>query len=476
MYDVLIIGAGVVGALTARELTRYKLSVCFVDRDYDAGCGASRANSGIVHAGFDAKVGTLKAELNVRGCLMMPRVTEELDVEYKNTPSLVVCLAEEDMPALQELYERGKINGVKNLEIIDRERLRQMEPNISDSAVAALYAPDAGIVSPYELAIAAGENAVKNGADHYFGFKVTSIEKKDDYYIVSNGKQKIKARYIVNSAGLHSDDIAALTGDKDFDIIARRGEYMLFDKKVTSVINNVLFTLPTKNGKGILVAPTAEGNLLIGPNARPVDKGNTETTSEGLEEIHRGALALVPALPTLRNVIRSFAGQRPTPTTGDFIIRMSQNYPHVLHLAGIESPGLASSPAIAEYAVNMLAKAGLVLEKRDDFDPIRHSPVAFKSLSKEEKSAIIKNDPAYGKIICRCEKVTEGEIVAAINCPMGATSVDGVKRRTRAGMGRCQGGFCSPYVTELLAREMGVPLSDITKSGGETKLLLRRTK
>lgn len=476
MYDVLIIGAGVVGALTARELSRYKLSVCLVDKDYDAGCGASRANSGIVHAGFDAKVGTLKAKLNVEGCLMMPKVAEELDVEYKNTASIVVCMAEEDMPALQELYERGKINGVKNLEIVDRERLRQMEPNISDKAVAALYAPDAGIVSPYELAIAAGENAVANGADYRFGFKVTSIEKKGEGYVVSDGNETIEARYVVNSAGMHSDDIARMTGDCDFEIIARRGEYMLFDKKVTKCINNVIFTLPTKNGKGILVAPTADGNLLIGPNARPVEKGNVETTPEGLEEIHKGALKMIPSLPVLKNVIRSFAGQRPTPSTGDFIIRMSKDYPHILHLAGIESPGLASSPAIAVYAVNMLKEAGLALEIREDFNPLRQSPAYFRSLPNDKKAEVIKQNPAYGKIVCRCERVSEGEIVAAINCPMGARSVDGVKRRTRAGMGRCQGGFCSPRVTELLAQEMGVPLNEITKNGGESKLLVRRTK
>ncbi len=476
MYDVLIVGAGVVGSLTARELSRYRLSVCIVDREYDAGCGASRANSGIVHAGFDAKVGTLKAKLNVKGCRMMAGVAKELDVEYKNTASLVVCMAEEDMPALQELYERGKTNGVEHLEIIDRERLRQMEPNISDKAVAALYAPDAGIVNPYELAIAAAENAVANGADYRFGFNVNSIEKKGEGYVVSDGKDSIEARYVVNSAGINSDELAGMTGDRDFDIIARRGEYMLFDKKVTKCINNVIFTLPTKNGKGILVSPTADGNLIIGPNAHAVEKGNTEVTQEGLDEIHKGALQMIPSLPALRNVIRSFAGQRSTPSTGDFIIRMSRDYPHVLHLGGIESPGLTSAPAIAEYAVDMLRSAGLELVPRDDFNPTRQSPAYFRTLPNDQKAEVIKKNPAYGKIVCRCERVSEGEIVAAINCPMGARSVDAVKRRTRAGMGRCQGGFCSPRVAELLSQELGVPLNEITKNGGESKLLVRRTK
>ena len=477
MYDVLIIGAGVCGALTARELSRYKLSVCIVDRGHDAASGASRANSGIVHAGFDAKSGTLKAKLNVKGCRLMPKVAEELDVQYKHIPSVVVCLDKDDMPALRELYQRGITNGVEDMEIIDADQLREIEPNISDKAVAALYAKSAGVVCPYELAIAAAENAVSNGADYKFNFEVTSVVEKDGYYVVSNGEQEIEAKYIVNAAGLRSDMIAALFGDCDFELTARRGEYMLFDKNVSGFVKNVLFVLPTKNGKGILVAPTADGNMIIGPNACVVDrKDNTETTAFGLQEVHEGALKLMPGLPSLRGVITSFAGQRATPSTGDFIIRMSDKHPHVLHLAGIESPGLASSPAIAQYAVELLGGAGLPLEARDDFNPYRKSPAGFRELTDEQKAEVIKQNPAYGKIICRCESITEGEILAAINNPMGATSIDGVKRRTRAGMGRCQGGFCSPKVAELLAREMGVELDQITKSGGASKLLVGRTK
>lgn len=476
MYDVLVIGAGVSGALCARELSKYKLSVCIVDRSCDAAGGASRANSGIVHAGFDAKVGTLKAKLNVRGCLMMPKVARELGVEYKNIPSLVVCLDEEEMPVLEELYARGVANGVGNMRIINKDELRELEPRVSEKAVAALYAGDAGIVCPYGLAIAAAENAVANGAVARFSFEVKSITPCEGGYIVSNGEEELAARYVVNAAGIHSDELADMTGDCDFELLGRRGEYMLFDRKVSDCVNNVLFTLPSKLGKGILVAPTVDGNLLIGPNAHDVEKDNTEVTSDGLDEIHAGALRLVPTLPGLRSVITSFAGQRPTPSTGDFIIRMSKKYPHVLHIAGIESPGLASSPAIAEYAVEMLRGAGLELVEREDFEPHRTGHVNFRTLDDEAREELIKKNPAYGRIICRCESVTEGEILDAIHNPLGATTIDGVKRRTRAGMGRCQGGFCLPKVAEILSRELSVPLDEIRKHDGDSKLLVGRTK
>lgn len=476
MYDVLVIGAGVTGALCARELSRYRLSVCLVDRSCDAAGGCSRANSGIVHAGFDAKSGTLKARLNVRGCRMMPTLAKELGVEYKNIPSLVVCLDSGDMPALKELYDRGIANGVKNLTIIDQKELRELEPRISDKAVAALYAPDAGIVCPYGLAIAAAENAVQNGAAHRFGFEVSSIERVEGGYAVSNGEETLYARYVVNAAGLHADDIAEMTGDRDFELYARRGEYMLFDRRVSDCVRNVLFTLPGKYGKGILVAPTVDGNMLIGPNAHDVEKENTEVTSEGLAEIHAGALKLMPSLPGLRDVITSFAGQRPTPSTHDFIIRMSKNCPGVLHLAGIESPGLAGSPAVAEYAVELLGQAGLPLERRDDFEPHRRGGAGFRTMSDEQREQLIAEEPAYGRIICRCESVTEGEILAAIHNPLGATTIDGIKRRTRAGMGRCQGGFCMPKVAEILSRELGVPLDEIKKHDGDSRLLFGRTK
>ncbi len=476
IYDVLVIGAGVTGTLIARELTKYDLKVCFLDKGPDAASASSRANSGIVHAGFDAENGTLKAKLNVRGCELMKNVTKELDVEYKNTPSLVVCLSEEDRPELEALYERGIKNEVPGLRIIEKDELFALEPNISKDAVAALYAPSAGIVSPYELAIAAGENAVQNGADYIFEFDVKSIAHENGVTVVSDGNRCITAHFVVAACGVLCDSIAELCGDKDFEIIPRKGEYMLFDKSCAGIINNVLFPLPTKKGKGILVAPTADGNLLVGPNANVTEKDDTETTSAGLAEIHRGAILLVPSLPPLKNVITSFAGLRPTPSTGDFIIRPSKSIPKLLHVAGIESPGLASSPAIAEYAVQLLSELGLELRENKNFDPCRPEVIRIRDLSDNEIQAQIKENPSYGKIVCRCETITEGEIVDAIRRPMGAKSVDAVKRRTRAGMGRCQGGFCMPRVTEILARELNRDLSDITKFGKESKLLFGKIK
>lgn len=476
MYDVLIIGAGVCGTLTARALTRYKLKVCFVDKGPDAASGASRANSGIVHAGFDAANGSLKAKMNVAGCAAMPRVTTELDVAYKNTPSLVVCFSESDRPALEALYERGVKNGVPNLRIIEQKELRAIEPNISEEAVAALYAPSAGIVSPYELAIAAGENAVQNGADYRFGYEVTSITERDGAYVVSNGKEELCARYVVNAAGLYSDRIADMCGDCNFEYYPRKGEYMLFDKNVAGCVNNVLFPLPTKGGKGILVAPTADGNMLIGPNAQLTEKGDTATTATGLSEIHEAAKKMMPSLPSLGNVITSFAGIRPTPSTGDFIIKPSKRYPHLLHLCGIESPGLASSPAIAEYAVEKLAEMGLQIVPNESFDPCRKPLACMRELSDEKRREQIANDPLYAKIICRCESVTEGEIRDAIRRPMGATTVDGVKRRTRAGMGRCQGGFCMPRVVEILADELHCDMTEIRKFDDDSVILTEKIR
>ena len=476
IYDVVIIGAGVTGTLLARELTKYKLNICFIDKGPDAANAASRANSGIVHAGFDAKSGSLKAKLNVRGCKMMKRITEELCVGYRNIPSLVLCFSESDRAALNELYERGIKNGVPDLRIVERDELVKLEPNISDKAIAALYAPSAGIVSPYELCIAAGENAVQNGASYIFNYEVKSIAENDGIYIVSDGNSNVSARYIVAACGIHCDDIAEMSGDLDFEIIPRKGEYMLFDKNCAGCVRNVLFPLPTKNGKGVLVAPTADGNLIIGPNANVSEKDDTETTAVGLNEIYENAVKLVKTLPSLKNVITSFAGQRPTPSTGDFIIKFSAKYKKMLHIAGIESPGLASSPAVAEYAVQLLSQAGLILEPNIKFNPYRKKLIKIRELSDDEKQKYISKNPAYGKIICRCESITEGEIVDAIQRPMGATTIDGVKRRTRAGMGRCQGGFCMPRVTEILSRELKKDMSDIRKYGHDSILLYGKTK
>jgi glycerol-3-phosphate dehydrogenase len=480
MYDVLIIGAGITGTMTARALSKYKLKIAIVEAGHDVASGATRANSAIVHAGFDAKCGTLKARLNVRGAYLMPDVCKTLDVPYKNNTSLVVAFEGEE-EKLKELYDRGVANGVPELRIMNKEELHALEPNISDAAIGALLAPTAGIVCPYELACAAAENAVVNGADFITGFNVDKIYKDGDIIRVCAGNNELEARFVVSAAGNNGDLIAKICGENDFPvkIIHRRGEYMLMDKKLGGLAKATLFMLPSAAGKGVLVSPTVDNNLIIGPNAHEVEKGDTSTTSAGLDEIVRGAKRLIPDIDT-RAVITSFAGVRATPSTDDFYIEESTVIKGLLHAAGIESPGLASSPATAEYIAEKLLKMGLELSERDDYIETRrrdgHMKKHFRDMTDEEKNEAIKNDPAYGRIICRCETVTEGDIIEAIKSPLGANSLDMIKRRTRAGMGRCQGGFCSVRVVDIIARETGVDMTEVVKDSKNSKLLYSKTK
>ena len=480
IYDIAVIGAGIAGALTARELSKYNLKLILIEKESDVAMGTSKGNSAIVHAGFDAETGTLKAKLNVKGCAMMRSVCEDLGVHYEQKSSLVCSFSEKETEHLKELKKRGEANGVQGLEIITGDKLFDLEPNLSREVKAALHAPTAGIVCPYFLTIAATENAVMNGCDLILSFETIKIIKNHDYIsIISTDNREIHARYIVNSAGLYSDNIAEMCGDaeqiKDFEIIPRKGEYMLMDKKAGSLVNSTLFSVPSEKGKGILVSPTVDGNLIIGPNAIKTEKEDVSTTSGGLAEIEHEAKRLVPPL-NMRHVITSFAGVRSTPKNHDFNILPSQSMPNVLHLIGIESPGLASSPAIAEYAVDMLKDMGLKLVKKSDFKQKINRRKAFNLMNNEERAEAIKENKLYSKIICRCETVTEAEIVEAIHSLCPATTVDAVKRRTRAGMGRCQGGFCSPRVVEILSRELGIDMSDVTKKGGASYILTGRTK
>ena len=469
MYDVAIIGAGVIGGMVARELTKYSLSVCLLEKENDVACGASKANSGIVHGGYDPTPGTLKAKLNVSGVEKLFYTAKELHVPIRRNGSLVCAFSEEEDKVIHALYERGIENGVNELTILSGDEARKKEPNLSENVTSALLVSNAGIVCPYELTIAAVGNAMDNGAALRTNYEVTAIVKAEDgFRICSKDGRQILARYLINCAGGYADKIAGLLDDKFFELIPRAGEYMLLDKSEGRTVSHTIFQVPSAAGKGILVTPTVDGNLLTGPTAMEVvAPENTETTSEGLDLVATLAKKSVPNLD-FRKVITSFSGIRSSEKGGDFIITASEKVENLIHVAAIDSPGLTSCVAIAEYTVGILKDLGAKLIENPGFHGERENPHFFKQMTEEEKNAYIKTHPEYGKIICRCETVSEGEIRDAIRRNPPAHDVDGVKRRTRSGMGRCQGGFCAPFVTELLAKERNVSMETITKKGKES--------
>ena len=473
MYDIAIIGAGVIGGMIARALAKYDVNICILEKENDVAMGATRANSAIVHAGFDAKEDSFKARFNVRGSEMMEDVARELGVKYKRNGALVVGF-ESERGEVEALYERGVKNGVKGLSVLSKEELHALEPNLNKELSCALLAKTSAIICPYELTLAAIGNAMDNGAELLLNFKVEDIKKDGTLFnITAADGRKVEARYVINAAGLYSDDIAALTGDCDFSVHARRGEYMLLDKECGSFAERTIFHTPSKMGKGILVSPTVDGNLLVGPTAVDIDdKSDNSTTAEGFATLREKAAENVDGAPLFK-VITSFTGLRAVGSTGDFIIKSREG---VITLAGIESPGLSSAPAIAEYVEELLIGEGFSAEKKANYDPTRKPAHYFRELSIDEKNEIIKKDSRYGKIVCRCEGISEGEIVEAIHKNPRPSDLDGVKRRTRSGMGRCQGGFCSPTIVEILSRELNVPFESVTKFGGASIINYRKTK
>ena len=474
MFDCVVIGAGVVGGLVSRELTKYNLTVCIVEKMSDVSMGATRANSAIVHAGFDAKEGTLKAKLNVQGSEMMEDVCRELGVKYKRNGSLVVGFNDEDSATLHSLIERGEKNGVKGLSFLEREELLKIEPNVGDGVTCALRAESGAILCPYELCMAAVGNAMDNGAHLKLNFEVKSIDKVEGVYRICSDDDSVEARIVINCAGVYSDEIAALVGDTSFSVRPRRGEYMLLDKECGALVTHTVFRCPSKMGKGVLVSPTVDGNLLLGPTAEDIDaKDDTATTMVGLSHLSTLAGEQVKGI-NLGKVITSFTGLRATGSTGDFVINSPTH--GFINCAGIESPGLTSAPAIAKYVVEMLKDNGFEFVENESFVGTRAPMHRFREATIEEKNEIIKSNPDYAHVICRCETVTAGEIIEAIITNPRPTDIDGIKRRTRASMGRCQGGFCTPYMVEILAKEMGVDVTEITKFGGESYINLSHTE
>ncbi|AJD31961.1 MULTISPECIES: NAD(P)/FAD-dependent oxidoreductase [Clostridium] len=471
MFDVTIIGSGVTGAAVARELSKYNLKTCVVEKAIDVASGTSKANSGIVHAGEDPIPGTLKAKMNVRGNEMFDKLQEEIDFPFKRNESFVLCFDEKDIEKLEELRQRGLKNGLPDtMEIINREEALKLEPNLSEYVVAALRLPTGGIVSPYEFNIALAESAAMNGVEFKLETEIIDIEKKQDGYILKTNKGDIETKVVVNAAGVFGDKINNMVSEKKYHITARKGEYLLFDKTVGDMVQRTIFQLPTKMGKGVLVTPTADGNLLLGPTSVDVEeKDDFETTREGLDNVAEKAKLSIKEIP-MRQVITSFAGLRAHEENSDFIIGEAEDAENFINAIGIESPGLTSAPAIGEYIREMIVEK-LKPEENKEFNPIRKDIPKFREMTNEERKEMIKENSAYGKIVCRCEVVTEGEIRDAIRRPLGAKTVDGIKRRTRAGMGRCQSGFCSNRIVEILAEELGIKRNEVTKFGGNSKIL-----
>ena len=478
-FDVLIIGAGIVGCMIARTLSRFKLSVGLLDSANDVGTGQSGSNSAIIHCGHDPVPGSNKAVMNRRGNeLWRTRIAEELDVPFEQTGSYIVAVGPEEFPLLQPLLERGQENQIEGLEIIGREALLAKEPLLSSQVSGALWTPTAGIVDPFAGVYAAAENAAVNGVTIILDAEVQGLVIQEGVIKgVATSRGEYQATWVINSAGLHSDDIMHMAGDHpEFKITPRKGEYFIFDPARIQ-LSNVLFPLPTEKGKGILVTATAHGNVLIGPNAQDIsDKDDLSLTRPGMDEVFNNARRLVPSLDK-RAIIASFAGLRATGNWHkDFLIELSTSAKGLLNLAGIESPGYVSAPAIAERVEQMLRQAGANLKEKETWKPRRVAPPSFKHLSHEARAKLIKEKPLYGRIVCRCEQVTEGEVIAAIHSPVPARSYDGVKRRCWLGTGRCQGGFDTPRVLEILSRELGVPMTQITKKGCGSEYLYRRTK
>lgn len=475
MYDVAIIGGGVIGSAIARELSKFTVNAVVIEREQDLCCGTSKANSAIIHGGYDAKPGSLKAKLNVEGNKMFDELSRDLDFPFKRNGSLVVRTKEQSKEDLQKLYDQGIANGVEGLKIVDRDELLKMEPNIADDVVDALYVPTGGIVCPFNFNYALAENAADNGVEFKLSTKVEKVAKSGDHYVISTNKGEIEAKTVVNAAGVYADEINNMVSSKKLHITARRGQYELLDKSAGNHVSHTIFQLPSKMGKGVLVTPTVHGNLLVGPTAEDVEnKEGVNTTAEGL-----GGLAATSALSVknvpMRAVITSFAGLRAHEDAGDFVLGEAEDAEGFFNAAGIESPGLSSAPAIGVMIAKEVANK-LSLSENTSFNGKRKGILNPATLSLEERNELIKKNPAYGQIICRCESISKGEMLDAINRTLGARDLDGVKRRTRGGMGRCQGGFCSPRVMELLEQEVPMSPFDVTKNGENAKIVFGYNK
>lgn len=483
MYDVAIIGAGVIGTFIARELSRYKINIVIIEKENDVSNGATMANSGIVYDGYHSKADRMKGNLIPKGNQMYDKLCEELDVPFKRIGSLVVGSNEEDMEKIKKLYKKGIANKVPDLRIIDREEVLRMEPNLNPEIKFALYSPTCGITSPFELTVALAENAMDNGAELLLNSEVIDIKKLDKRFQIITKEKQLEAKYVINCSGVYADKINSMVEEApSFKIDVKRGQYLVLDKSAGNLIKNVIQQSKTENEKGILLIPTVHGNLMIGPGLEETnDKEGTETTAEMLNSICKKAIKTCPNIP-LNQVIRSFSGLKAKGDTGgdagDFIIEESHEAKGFINVAGIASPGLTCSPTISELVVkmvkNMFERNEEAFIEKENFNPKRRKVIRFKELKDKEKVELIKNNPKYGRVICRCETITEGEIIDAIHRNAGATTVKGVKKRTGASLGRCQGGFCGPKIVEILARELGKEMHEILYDNQSSYILIER--
>lgn len=475
MVDVTVIGCGVIGAATAAMLAKYDLSVMVLEAQNDVATGTTKANSAIIHAGYDPEPETQMARLNVEGNRLCKEWAKQLDVPCKEIGSLVLAFDEADLAMINELYRRGVANGVPELKLLSAEELLAMEPNLSHEVKGALLAPSAAVISPWDFCLALAETAVKNGAQLKRSAPVTAIEKIEGGYRLHTPQGAIESRMVVNAAGVFADKVHDMIAPHAFTTHPSRGEYYLMDKSQGALVDHVVFQCPNKDGKGVLVSPTVHGNLIVGPNAEPVAEGDdVAVTADGLAFVRRQAAKSVPEI-NYRDSIRNFAGVRAVTDQPDFVIAEAEGAPGFIDLGGIKSPGLSSAPAIALQAVELLGKAGLTLKEKENY-VFERRETRFKELSSDEKAKLVEKSPAYGRVICRCETITEGEIIAALHSPIPPVSVDGVKRRCNAGMGRCQGGFCGPRVQEIIARELGVPQTEVLQDKAGSRILLCKTK
>lgn len=483
MYDCAIIGSGVIGAAMAYTLSRYELSVVVLEASNDVANVQTKANSAILHAGFDPPRGTLMAKTNVEGARLAADICKKLDVPRIENGALVLAFSREDLSTLRELYLRGVENGVADLRLLNEAEVKQLEPKLHDDVLGALHAPSSAIVDPWEFTIAMAETAIRNGVELRLEAEVSAIYPLDDFagdsggFDIRYGNEGVQAKYVINAAGVKAADVHALIGGHNFRSIPVRGQYYLLDKSVGSLCKQTLFQCPSALGKGILIAPTVHGNLIVGPNAEQIeDPGDTAVTADALAFVRRQAERSVPYIPFGEN-IRNFSGIRAQTDRDDFIIEASPEHACFINLAGIKSPGLSAAPAIALRGLDLLREAGLeLIEKPEDRFIDRRKRTRFRYLNATEKRDKIARDPSYSQIVCRCETISEGEIREAIRGVIPPRSIDAVKRRCNAGMGRCQGSFCGPRIHALLADELGIPYDEVLLNEAGSRIVVAKSQ